>query len=86
MNLDKFFKIIFIFVELEWLEDENDVFEFIWCMYVKFINCWEFEYDLGRLIEIKFVFYNDVKEGNKKKCILLVEDNEINVEIVKIIL
>ena len=86
MNPDKFPKIILISAELERLEDENDVSELIWRTHAKPINRRELEHDLGRLIETKPVSHNDVKEGNKKKRILLAEDNEINAEIVKTIL
>jgi len=86
LNPEKFPKVILISAELERLDDENDVSGLIWRTHAKPINRRELEHDLSKLIETEPVSRRDIQEGNKKKRILLAEDNEINAEIVKTIL
>jgi signal transduction histidine kinase/DNA-binding response OmpR family regulator len=82
----KFPKVILISAELERLEDEHEILESIWKTHAKPINRRELENDLSKLIETKPVSRQEKQELNKKKRILLAEDNEINAEIVKAIL
>lgn len=82
----KFPKVILISAELERLEDEHEILESIWKTHAKPINRRELENDLSKLIETKPVSRQEIQELNKKKRILLAEDNEINAEIVKAIL
>lgn len=82
----KFPKVILISAELERLEDEHEILESIWKTHAKPINRRELENDLSKLIETKPVSRQEMQELNKKKRILLAEDNEINAEIVKAIL
>ncbi|WP_394224417.1 response regulator [Alteromonas gracilis] len=83
---EKFPKVILISAELERLDDEKDVSDLIWRTHAKPINRRELEHELSKLIEIEPVSGKDVQDRNKKKRILLAEDNEINAEIVKTIL
>lgn len=82
----KFPKVILISAELERLEDEHEILKSIWKTHAKPINRRELENDLSKLIESKPVSRQEIQELNKKKRILLAEDNEINAEIVKAIL
>ena len=82
----KFPKVILISAELERLEDEHEILKSIWKTHAKPINRRELENDLSKLIEAKPVSRQEIQELNKKKRILLAEDNEINAEIVKAIL
>ena len=82
----KFPKVILISAELERLEEEHEILESIWKTHAKPINRRELENDLSKLIETKPVSRQEMQELNKKKRILLAEDNEINAEIVKAIL
>ena len=82
----KFPKVILISAELERLEDKNEVLASIWRTHAKPVNRRELENDLTKLIETKPVSRKEIQELNKKKRILLAEDNEINAEIVKAIL
>ena len=82
----KFPKVILISAELERLEDEHEILESIWKTHAKPINRRELENDLSKLIEAKPISRQEIQELNKKKRVLLAEDNEINAEIVKAIL
>lgn len=82
----KFPKVILISAELERLEDEHEILESIWKTHAKPINRRELENDLSKLIEAKPISRQQIQELNKKKRVLLAEDNEINAEIVKAIL
>tara|TARA_Y100000052_G_C2951191_1_gene87303 strand:+ start:61 stop:2184 length:2124 start_codon:yes stop_codon:yes gene_type:complete len=82
----KFPKVILISAELERLEDEQEILDSIWKTHAKPINRRELENDLSKLIEAKPVSRQEIQELNKKKRVLLAEDNEINAEIVKAIL
>ncbi|GFD84459.1 response regulator [Alteromonas marina] len=79
-------KIILISAELERLEDEGDIQALIWKTHAKPINRRELENDLAKLIEKQPINQQNMLSINKKKRILLAEDNEINAEIVKAIL
>ena len=79
-------KIILISAELERLKDEGDIQALIWKTHAKPINRRELENDLAKLIEKQPINQQNMLSINKKKRILLAEDNEINAEIVKAIL
>ncbi|AEA98492.2 response regulator [Alteromonas mediterranea] len=88
LNPKPFPKVILISAELERLEEESDdeIIGLIWRTHVKPINRRELEHDLNKLVDTTPQVTTDTAAANKKKRILLAEDNEINAEIVKTIM
>ena len=86
LNPERFPLVILISAELERLEGETDVMSLVWKTHAKPINRRELENDLNNLVENKQIEDKPDRIQNKKKRILLAEDNEINAEIVKAIL
>lgn len=79
-------KIIVVSAELERLNDQHALTDVIWRSHTKPINRREIEQDLQILLTDSPHIPETPKADEKKKRILLAEDNEINAEIVKALL
>ena len=85
-NLKKTPSIILISAVIEHLECNDDVRNLIWRTHAKPVMRQELEADLRELHNIHLRLDSDMSESTSEHKILVVEDNEINAEVVKVML